>query len=91
MSCKRNSDQMSQCNFRKSCLINHTASEKDQQEKESECVRKSTDSQKIAQQKYYNDYQHREDKEAAEAEQQLTDSSEQKNTDQLKKIFSHDA
>ena len=69
MSCKRDSDQILQHNFRKLCLINHSASEEDQQEKESEYVRKSTDNQKIAQQKYHDDHQHREDKEAAEAEQ----------------------
>ena len=69
MSCKRDSDQMLQHNFRKSYLINHSASEENQQEKKSECVRKNTDSQKIAQQKYCDDHQHRENKEAAEAEQ----------------------
>ena len=91
MSHKRDSDQMFQHNFRRSHSINHSASEENQQEEESECVRKSADSQKIAQQKYCDDHQHRKDKEAVKAEQQLTDNSKQESTDQSKKIFSHDA
>ena len=72
---------MSQHNFKRSCLINHSISEKDQQEEKSECVRENVDNQKTAQQKYCDNNQHKKDKKAAEAEQQLTNNSEQENTD----------
>ena len=59
---------MSQHNFRRSCLINHSDSKENQQEEKSEDVQKSTDNQKTAQQKHCDNNQYKKDKKAAETE-----------------------
>ena len=55
-------------NIWKSCLINHSISEENQQKKESENVQENADNQKITQQKYCDNNQYEEDKETAETE-----------------------